>query len=60
MAPFVEDAFLVSDRGGDFEMVIGQDISIGYESHTQKEVQLYFTESFTFHVVDPDAVVVFK
>jgi uncharacterized linocin/CFP29 family protein len=60
MAPYVEDAYLISERGGDFEMVIGQDISIGYESHTQKAVQLYFTESFTFHVINPDAVVLFK
>ncbi|MGM0375260.1 MAG: family 1 encapsulin nanocompartment shell protein [Bacteroidota bacterium] len=60
MAPYIDDAFLVSERGGDFEMVIGQDISIGYESHNQKTVQLYFTESFTFQVVDPAAVVVLK
>ncbi len=60
MAPYIDDAYLVSERGGDFEMVIGQDISIGYESHNQKTVQLYFTESFTFQVVDPSAVVVLK
>ncbi len=60
MAPYIKDAFMVSERGGDFEMVIGQDISIGYESHNQKTVQLYLTESFTFHVIDPAAVVVLK
>lgn len=60
MAPYIEDAYLVTERGGDFEMVIGQDISIGYESHNQKTVQLYFTESFTFQCVDPAAVVVLK
>ena len=60
MAPYIDDAYLVSERGGDFEMVVGQDISIGYESHNQKTVQLYFTESFTFQVVDPAAVVVMK
>ncbi|MBW6481062.1 MAG: bacteriocin family protein, partial [Bacteroidales bacterium] len=42
------------------KMVIGQDISIGYESHNSKTVQLYFTESFTFQIVDPAAVAVFK
>lgn len=60
MAPYVKDSYLVSERGGDFKMVIGQDISIGYESHNNKTVQLYFTESFTFHVIEPKAVVVFK
>lgn len=60
MAPYIDDAYLVSERGGDFEMVIGQDISIGYESHNQITVQLYFTESFTFQVVDPAAVIVLK
>ncbi|MFW5753521.1 MAG: family 1 encapsulin nanocompartment shell protein [Marinilabiliaceae bacterium] len=60
MAPYIDGAYLVSERGGDFDMVIGQDISIGYESHNQKTVQLYFTESFTFQVIDPAAVVVLK
>lgn len=60
MAPYIGEAYVVSERGGDFEMVIGQDISIGYESHNQKTVQLYFTESFTFQCVDPAAVVVLK
>jgi uncharacterized linocin/CFP29 family protein len=60
MAPFVKDAYVVSERGGDFKLAIGQDLSIGYESHNSKTVQLYFTESFTFQVVDPAAVVVLK
>ncbi len=60
MAPYVKDAFLVSERGGDFKMVVGQDLSIGYESHDNKTVQLYFTESFTFQLVDPAAVIVLK
>lgn len=60
MAPYVRDAYLVSERGGDFRLVIGQDLSIGYESHNSKTVQLYFTESFTFQVIDPAAFVVLK
>jgi len=40
--------------------VLGQDLSIGYESHNNKTVQLYFTESFTFQVIDPAAVLVLK
>jgi uncharacterized linocin/CFP29 family protein len=60
MAPYLKGALLVSERGGDFKMVVGQDLSIGYESHNSKTVQLYFTESFTFQVVDPAALVVFR
>lgn len=58
--PNINEAYLVSARGGDFELTIGQDLSIGYESHTDKEVQLYFTESFTFQVLEPKAVIVFE
>lgn len=60
LAPFVKDTYMVSERGGDMKMVIGQDLSIGYESHTNKTVQLYFTESFTYHIMEPAAVAVFK
>lgn len=60
MAPYVNDAYLVSERGGDFRMVIGQDVSIGYESHNSKTVQLYFTESFTFQITEPAAVAVLR
>ncbi|MEE4177481.1 MAG: family 1 encapsulin nanocompartment shell protein [Bacteroides sp.] len=60
LAPFIKDAYLVSERGGDFKMVIGQDLSIGYESHNNKSVQLYFTESFTFQVIDSAAIIVIK
>ncbi len=60
LAPYVKESYLVSERGGDFRLVLGQDLSIGYESHSSKSVQLYFTESFTFQVIDPAAVIVFK
>ncbi|GAB19597.1 putative bacteriocin [Gordonia effusa NBRC 100432] len=47
-APAITGAFAVSTRGGDFELTIGQDVSIGYDSHDGDVVNLYFTESFTF------------
>ncbi len=59
-APCVKNAYLVSERGGDFKLILGQDLSIGYESHSNKNVQLYFTESFTFKIIDPKAVIVFE
>lgn len=47
-APAIDGAFAISTRGGDFELTIGQDVSIGYDSHDGDVVNLYFTESFTF------------
>jgi uncharacterized linocin/CFP29 family protein len=59
LSPFIEDGFLVSMRGGDLRLVLGQDFSIGYNSHDSKTVRLYFTESFTFQIVDPAVVMPF-
>lgn len=53
------DAFMLTRRGGDFEMILGQDIAIGYERHDAEKVRLYFTESFTFRVLEPMAVIHF-
>jgi uncharacterized linocin/CFP29 family protein len=54
---FADEAFLVSTRGGDLELVLGQDLAIGYEKSTPDKVILYFTESFTFRILEPAAVV---
>jgi uncharacterized linocin/CFP29 family protein len=50
------NSYLVSERGGDFELTLGQDISIGYDGHTSEKVKLFFTESFTFRVLSSEAV----
>lgn len=52
-------SYLLSERGGDYELVLGQDMSIGYDTHDTKTVKLYFTESFTFRVMTPEAIKVF-
>jgi uncharacterized linocin/CFP29 family protein len=52
-----EEGFLVSTRGGDFELILGQDLAVGYETHTPEKVSLYFTESFTFRILEPEAVI---
>ena len=59
-APGVEDALLVTDRGGDFTLQLGQDLSIGYLSHDAERIQLYLQESFTFLVHTSEASVVLK
>lgn len=57
-APAIKGGFLLTTRGGDFELDIGQDLSIGYLSHTSTTVELYFQESFTFRVLTTEASVV--
>lgn len=54
---FADEAYLVSTRGGDLELILGQDLAIGYESHNQEKVKLYFIESFTFRILEPAVVI---
>jgi uncharacterized linocin/CFP29 family protein len=56
-APAIEGAFVVSARGGDFELYLGQDLSIGYLSHDIETITLYFEEALTFLTHTPEAVV---
>jgi uncharacterized linocin/CFP29 family protein len=56
-APALDGALLLSTRGGDHELRLGQDLSIGYLSHDTQHVQLYFQESFTFLVYTAEASV---
>jgi uncharacterized linocin/CFP29 family protein len=56
-APAIEGAFVVTTRGGDFELRIGQDVSIGYLSHTNSVVQVYLQETFVFRVLTTEASV---
>lgn len=56
-APAVDGAVVMSLRGGDFELSVGQDLSIGYLNHTDQVVRLYLQESFTFRVLAPEAAV---
>lgn len=48
---------VVSLRGGDHELTVGQDLSVGYAHHEKHDVELYLTESFTFRVLEPAAAV---
>jgi uncharacterized linocin/CFP29 family protein len=58
-APAIEGAFIVTTRGGDFDFHIGQDLSIGYLSHTDASVKLYLQETFTFLYLTSEAAVAF-
>ncbi|MGB6192436.1 MAG: family 1 encapsulin nanocompartment shell protein [Terracidiphilus sp.] len=57
-APALEGAIVLTTRGGDFELNVGQDVSIGYLSHTQEAVRLYLQETFVFRVLTSEASVV--
>jgi uncharacterized linocin/CFP29 family protein len=56
-APAIDGAFVVTTRGGDFELHIGQDASIGYMSHTHTHVRLYLQETFTFLYLTAESAV---
>jgi len=56
-APALRGAALVSLRGGDFKLTVGQDASIGYHSHDRTNVRLFLEETLTFRVLSPEAVV---
>ncbi len=59
-APGLDGGVVLSLRGGDFVLDVGQDLSIGYESHDPVTVKLYLEESFSFHVATPEAAVALK
>lgn len=56
-APAISGGFVLSTRGGDFALTLGQDLAIGYLSHDAESVELYLQESLTFYVATSEAVV---
>jgi uncharacterized linocin/CFP29 family protein len=56
-APAIGGAFVMTTRGGDFDLHIGQDVSIGYSGHTDTAVRLYLQETFTFLLLTTEAAV---
>lgn len=59
-APGLDGGIVLSLRGGDFVIECGEDLSIGYRSHTAGAVRLYLEESITFQVLEPQAAVVLQ
>jgi len=56
-APAIDGGSVLSTRGGDFDLHIGQDLSIGYSSHTDTVVRLYLQETLTFLMQTAEASV---
>ncbi len=56
-APAVRGAVVLSQRGGDYALTVGQDFSIGFRHATGDSVVLFIEESVTFQVNTPEAAV---
>jgi uncharacterized linocin/CFP29 family protein len=56
-APAITGGVALTTRGGDFALHVGQDVSIGYLSHTDTAVRLYLQETFTFLLLTTEASV---
>ena len=56
-APAVDGTLVISQRGGDFRLTVGQDFSIGYLDHDRSSVTLYMEESLTFTNSTPEAAI---
>lgn len=55
--PGIDGAVVLSMRGGDFELTVGEDLSIGYLDHGRDRVRLYLQESLTFRVLTAEAAI---
>jgi uncharacterized linocin/CFP29 family protein len=56
--PAIKGGVVLSTRGGDFDLYLGQDVSIGYLSHSEDAVKLYLQESLTCRIQTSEAVVI--
>jgi uncharacterized linocin/CFP29 family protein len=56
-APALEGSVVMSVRGGDFELTLGEDLAIGFVSADAERVELYLEESVAFRAHTPEAAV---
>jgi uncharacterized linocin/CFP29 family protein len=56
-APAVEGSVVMSVRGGDFELTLGEDLAVGFVSADAERVQLYLEESVAFRAHTSEAAV---
>lgn len=56
-APAIDGAFVLTTRGGDFDLQLGTDVAIGYLSHDADSVDLYLEETLTFLCYTAEAAV---
>lgn len=56
----IEGAILLPFDNENIELSIGEDFSIGYQEHSESEVKLFITETFTFRILDKSFIIIFK
>ncbi len=56
--PELEDRGVMLAPGDDFELFLGQDMSLGYKDSDRENIELFLFETFTFRVNAPEAAVV--
>ncbi|MDR2780834.1 MAG: bacteriocin family protein [Synergistaceae bacterium] len=54
-SPLVPEGYLISKRGGDFELTLGGDFVVGYHSRTGDTLNFYLAESFSYRILEPRA-----
>ncbi len=59
-SPALEGGAVVSGRGGDYELTVGQDFAIGFTGMDGDSVNLYILETLAFRVLEPAAAVELK
>jgi uncharacterized linocin/CFP29 family protein len=59
-APAVDGAVVLSQRGGDFTLTVGQDASIAYVAHTAEDVTLELRETAAFVACTPPAAIAMR
>jgi uncharacterized linocin/CFP29 family protein len=55
--PTLRGGVVLSLRGGDFRLVCGRDVSVGYLGHDEETLRLHLEESFGFDLPGPEAAV---
>jgi uncharacterized linocin/CFP29 family protein len=56
-APGLDGSLVLSMRGDDFQLTVGEDFSIGYLGHDNETVRLYIEETFTFWLLSQQAAI---
>ena len=59
-APGVNGTLVSSLRGGDFRLIVGEDLSLGYSHADAASVHLYLEETVTFSNDSPEAAVALR
>ena len=56
----LKGALLLPYNHEDLEITIGQDYTVGYQTHDNEKVNLFITNSYTFRVLDENLIVYYK